>query len=147
MVNCSLWVKRYPKRGDGEHSSVPSSPSLFTTLEVCVRLMLTTTRERVCQQTIIAVVCVTEILQSQILLSLLRQKSRCLRWVHCSGKRCRNWLRSGTSAFALAPCPPPEMDGCGFLESARGSVSARCEQLTQEGSEKKIKNNSNNNLA
>lgn len=90
MVNWLAIGKRCPARDDRERISVPSSPPLFTTLELRVRLMLNTTWEWVCQQTIIIVVCVTEIVQSQILPSLLRQKSRCLLRARCLGKRCRN---------------------------------------------------------
>lgn len=78
MVNWLAIGKRCSKRDDGECICVPSSPPLFTTLEVCVRLMLNATWEWVCQQTIMIAVCVTEIVQSQTLLPLLRQKSHCL---------------------------------------------------------------------
>lgn len=77
MVDWLAIGKGCPEGDDGESVCVASSPPLFTTLEVCVRLMLNTTWEWVCQQTIIIVVCVTEIVQSQIRPSLLRRESRC----------------------------------------------------------------------
>lgn len=53
MVNWLALGKRCPKRDDEECVCVPSSPLLFTTSEVCVRLMLNTTRGWVCWPTII----------------------------------------------------------------------------------------------
>jgi len=54
MVNWLAMGKRCPEKDSGERVGVPSSPPLFTTSEVCVRLMLRTAREWVCQQTMLS---------------------------------------------------------------------------------------------
>lgn len=67
-------------------------------------------KERVCPQTIIIVVCVTEIVQSQILPSLLRLKTTA-----CSEPVTQEGAAEGDSRPELvqpypSACPLPEMD-------------------------------------